>query len=404
MGFRYPFITSTEFSETRYTRAEKHVLGLVHATRRLKPYFLTYPVSLRTNQLVRQILSRPEASGRLTKWAIELGEYDITYESRTAIKAQALADFLAKLTFPVSQNVILAETEPQKWILYVDGSSTNDGSGADLLLKDPHGKTCSYALRSDFAASNNESEYEAHIAGLQLVRKLGANQISVYSDSQLVVCQISQSKNRRADALSKLASTAFSTPNKSIHMEVLSEPGYLEEKAEAKKIQRKTARYALRCGNLYKRSYFDPWLRCVTVEEGETSSGRFMKDYAGRMSAIIRLITWLFLADHSARRPGIGSELSLMSAPRTRTSLVNQLHDSYHLAMAFRQWGTNIIRPFPRAISGYTYVVVAMEYFTKWVELETLRSITSQAIQKFFWKHIVCRFGLLRIVISDNGK
>ncbi|XP_071920755.1 uncharacterized protein [Coffea arabica] len=97
--------------ETRYTQVEKLVLGLVHAARRLKPYFLAHPISVRTDQPIRQILVRPEASGRLTKWAVELGEYDLSYEFRTAIKAQTLADFLAELTFTEGSESTSASAE-----------------------------------------------------------------------------------------------------------------------------------------------------------------------------------------------------------------------------------------------------------------------------------------------------
>ncbi|XP_071909636.1 uncharacterized protein [Coffea arabica] len=317
--------------ETRYTQVEKLVLGLVHAARRLKPYFLAHPISVRTDQPIRQILVRPETSGRLTKWAVELGEYDLSYEPRTAIKAQALADFLAELTFtegPESTSALAEVSTSFLWTLYVDGSSNGDGCGAGLLLEGPQGEVCSYALRFDFPATNNEAEYEALIAGLQLARKLGAQQIHVRSDSQLVVRQvlgeyeakdetmqrylskvhqltayfksfeiqkIPRSQNKRADALSWLASTSFSDLNKTVLVEVLSEPGYVEEmacpvhsediwmtpfilflsqgtlpedRAEARRIQRKAARYALRDGELYKRSYLGPWLRCVTPEAG----------------------------------------------------------------------------------------------------------------------------------------
>ncbi|XP_027158174.1 uncharacterized protein LOC113780841 [Coffea eugenioides] len=280
---------------------------------------------------LRQILVRPEASGRLTKWAVELGEYDLSYEPRTAIKTQILADFLAELTFTEGRESTSALAEvstPRLWMLYVDGSSNGDRSGAGLLLKGPQGEVCSYALRFDFPATNNEAEYEALIAGLQLARRLGAQRIHVRSDSQLVICQvlgeyepkdetmrrylskvhqltayfesfeiqrIPRSQNRRADALSRLASTSFSDLNKIVLVEVLSEPGYMEEvvcpvntgdawmspfilflregiltedRAEARKIQRKSARYSLRDGELYKRSYLGPWLRCITPEAG----------------------------------------------------------------------------------------------------------------------------------------
>ena len=79
-----------------------------------------------------------------------------------------MANCLAELTFPVSQDAAVIDTKLKRWILYVDGSSNSDGSGAGLLLKDPHGEMCSYALQFDFAVSNNEAEYEALIVGLQL--------------------------------------------------------------------------------------------------------------------------------------------------------------------------------------------------------------------------------------------
>ena len=176
--------------ETRYTQAEKLVLALIHAARRLKPYFLTHHICLRTDQPLRQVLSRPETSGRLTKWAIELGEYDMSHESRTAIKTQALADFLAEFTFSEVKGLTSTSAAPQRWTLHVDGSSNSEGSGAGLLLEDPQGELCSYALRFDFTASNNETEYEAVIASLQLAHRLGARHILVNSNSQLVMCQI----------------------------------------------------------------------------------------------------------------------------------------------------------------------------------------------------------------------
>ncbi|XP_071912960.1 uncharacterized protein [Coffea arabica] len=70
----------------------------------------------------------------------------------------------------------------------------------------------------------------------------------------------------------------------------------------------------------------------------------------------------------------------------------------------FEQWGTDIIGPFPKAVGGYTFLVTAVDYFTKWVEAEPLRTISGLAIQKFFWKCIICRFDIPQIIISDNGR
>ena len=66
--------------------------------RRLRPYFQALIFEISTDQLIKQVLHKPEASGRLVKWAIELNEFDIKFKLRTTIKGQVLANFLAKFT------------------------------------------------------------------------------------------------------------------------------------------------------------------------------------------------------------------------------------------------------------------------------------------------------------------
>jgi hypothetical protein len=70
----------------------------------------------------------------------------------------------------------------------------------------------------------------------------------------------------------------------------------------------------------------------------------------------------------------------------------------------FARWGIDIVSPLPTAPGNYTHVVVAVEYFSKWVEAKPLLSITSATIQKFFWQNIVCRFSVPHEVTVDNGK
>ncbi|KAL0402617.1 UNVERIFIED_CONTAM: hypothetical protein Slati_4291600 [Sesamum latifolium] len=74
-------------AESRYPSIEKMTLALVITARKLRPYFLSHPMGVRTNTSLKQVLGKPEASGRLVKWAIELSEYDISYLPRTTIKA-----------------------------------------------------------------------------------------------------------------------------------------------------------------------------------------------------------------------------------------------------------------------------------------------------------------------------
>ena len=60
--------------------------------------------------------------------------------------------------------------------------------------------------------------------------------------------------------------------------------------------------------------------------------------------------------------------------------------------------------PFPTAIRQLKFLVVGIDYFTKWVEAEVLATITEKNIRSFVWRNIICRYGIPRVLVSDNGK
>ncbi|KAL0458115.1 UNVERIFIED_CONTAM: hypothetical protein Slati_0438700 [Sesamum latifolium] len=66
--------------------------------------------------------------------------------------------------------------------------------------------------------------------------------------------------------------------------------------------------------------------------------------------------------------------------------------------------GIDIVGPFPLAAGQRKFLLVAVDYFTKWVEAEPLARITEGEVMKFIWKNIICRFGIPREIISDNGR
>lgn len=72
-------------------------------------------------------------------------------------------------------------------------------------------------------------------------------------------------------------------------------------------------------------------------------------------------------------------------------------------AYPFHTWGIDIVGKFPIAPGGNVFLIVAVDYFSKWVEVEAMVKIDEATIQKFLWKNICCRYGILRIIISDNG-
>lgn len=105
--------------ETRYQPLEKLTLALVNAARRLWPYIRAHPIRVFTDHPLQQILTKSEASGRIAKWAIEMGEHDVSYCPRQAIKGQTLAYFLVETNFlekpkPIEPTSVTSEDESMK--------------------------------------------------------------------------------------------------------------------------------------------------------------------------------------------------------------------------------------------------------------------------------------------------
>jgi len=67
-------------------------------------------------------------------------------------------------------------------------------------------------------------------------------------------------------------------------------------------------------------------------------------------------------------------------------------------------WGMNIIGPFSPRKGQTKFLLVGVDYFTKWIEVEPLASISAKNVQNFVWRSIVCRFGVPHMIITDNGR
>ena len=70
----------------------------------------------------------------------------------------------------------------------------------------------------------------------------------------------------------------------------------------------------------------------------------------------------------------------------------------------FAQWGLDIMGPFTTAVRQLKFLVVGIDYFTKWVEAEALATITEKNIRNFVWRNIICRYEIPRVIVSNNGK
>ncbi|GKD92990.1 reverse transcriptase domain-containing protein [Tanacetum coccineum] len=180
-------------AERNYVPLEKLALCLLHLYRRLRRYFEAHPIQVITDQPIKQILNKPEVSGKLAKYAIELGAYNIAYIPRIAVKGQVLVDFINEVPVETRQLEICnvtGEGGPAVWTLYTDGTSSQKGVGAGLVLIDPSGMEYTYAVRLTFPSTNNEAEYEALLDGLRMAQKMKVQGLDVKVDSKLVVCQM----------------------------------------------------------------------------------------------------------------------------------------------------------------------------------------------------------------------
>ncbi|GAV65070.1 RVT_3 domain-containing protein [Cephalotus follicularis] len=166
-------------------------------------YFQSHIIKVLTDKPLRQVLAKPDTSGRLVKWSIELGEYDVKFEARPAIKSHVLTNFVGDNTLTECMEEDSSEDEKGLWKLSTDGLSCISGSGVGLVLTSQDGWTLEYALRFGFKATNNESEWEALIAGLTIAKHLQVQKIEASSDSQLVVGLVSGEYEVREESMAK---------------------------------------------------------------------------------------------------------------------------------------------------------------------------------------------------------
>nr|GEX81251.1 reverse transcriptase domain-containing protein [Tanacetum cinerariifolium] len=185
-----------------YTPMEKLILALVSASKRLKRYFQAHTIVVITDQPIKHMLSNPEVAGRLLKWRFELEEHNIHYRLRTSIKGQILAEFIVELSNDDPRDTPIEDKEElsDPWILFTDGSSCIDGSGAGLIITNPKGTKFTYALRFRFNATNNEAEYEALIAGLRIAKQMGVKNLQANVDSRLVANQVNETYVAKSQA------------------------------------------------------------------------------------------------------------------------------------------------------------------------------------------------------------
>ncbi|XP_015944950.1 uncharacterized protein LOC107470092 [Arachis duranensis] len=390
-------------AELRYGKLEKLALALLTTSRRLKQYFQSHQIVVRTDQGIRQVLQKPDLAGRMMTWSIELSQYDIRYEPRQATKAQAIVNFLVEVTGEPT------EETGTRWRLHVDGASNQTFGGAGIILESPVRVVYEQSIKFEFPISNNQAEYEALIGGLTLAAEVGATRLEICSDSQVITSQVNGSyqakdsllqkylekvkdlsrkfeevtihhvpreRNTRADLLSKLASTKLGEGNRSLIQGMMKEsaitlhlsklnPSWLDpitdfledgklpgNEKDAKKLRREAARYAIIQGQLFRKGFNHPLLKCLHSDQTDYVLREIHEGCCGHH------IGGKALARKLIRAGYYWPTMMADSKEFVRKCVKCQENANFHRAPAselslltssrpFSQWGVDLLGPFP---------------------------------------------------------
>ncbi|XP_020084900.1 uncharacterized protein LOC109707778 [Ananas comosus] len=487
-------------AENSYSPIEKHCLTLIFAVKKLRHYMLEHKIHLisRVDPL-KFLMTRLVLTGRLAKWAVILLEFDITYVPQKATKGQALADFLAAHPIPddsplvcdlPDEHIMFATDNQPYWKMYFDGASSIQPAfspnipqikaGIGLIFITPEGGILRYSLALSEPRTNNEAEYEALVAGLEIAIQLNIQKLHIFGDSQLIINQVegefkvhkpelveyqtrvkylmekipyvkiekvSRAVNGKADALARLAkeladptmdevqitirnrkilSPADLNPEKDTKeaevatidieddwrepfIDFLKYNKLPEEKSRQAQIKKRAMRYVFVNDQLYRRSYDQLWLKCLSPDEikqvmHEVHSGVCGAHQSGpKMRLKIKHLGYYW--------PTMIQDCMMYARKchqcQIHGDFIHRHPNPLHPTIAswpFDMWGTDVIGPInPPSSRGHKFILAATDYFSRWVEAIPLREVKADDIVKFFRENILYRFGVPRRIISDNG-
>ena len=186
--------------------------------------------------------------------------------------------------------------------------------------------------------------------------------------------------------------------------------GHLPQDTDkARKIRKRAARFTILNDTLYKKGFSMPYLKCVDQDEAKYILEEIHEGVCGDHASPISLVSKIILTGYFwSTMQADAVELVKRCDKCQRFGNVQRLPAEKLTAITspwpFSQWGIDIIGPLPQGKGQVKFLLVAINYFTKWVEAEALAMITETRIQSFVWKNIIYRFGIPLTIISDNRR
>jgi ribonuclease HI len=176
-------------AETWYVFVEIFCLSLYYACSKFRHYILSSSCIVACQyDVIKHMLLKPTLSGRMGKWAYVLVEYDLASEPLRSMKGQVVTDFIVDHVVDVDHSVNFVQLK--SWGLYFDGSVCSKGQGTGCVVVSPSGQYIDLSIRLEFPCTNNQVEYESLLHGLEFLRDLGARDVNMFGDSNLIMQQI----------------------------------------------------------------------------------------------------------------------------------------------------------------------------------------------------------------------
>lgn len=429
-------------AETRYSSVEKLCLCLYFSCVKLRHYLLSAEcIVVCKYDTVKHMLSMPIMNGRIGKWILALSEFDLRYESAKAVKGQVMADLVAQ---HCGTEIGMVEIVP--WTLFFDGSSCKAGSGIGIILVAPQGATFEFSIPVEKGATNNQAEYRALLRGIRLLTEVDADAVEIFGDSQLVVNQllgqyeckddvlriyyeeclrllrgfksvtiehIPRHFNEEANKLAQNASSYRPICIVEFSADDWRKPIFEYLKDPSQKVDRKirfqATKYVLLEDELYYKTIDGVLLKCLSKEESKIVMGEVHEGVCGAHQSAYKM-KWVItrngyfwptmLEDCFKYFKGCQDCQRFGNIQRVPASAMNPIIKPW----PFRGWGIDLIgQIYPPSSKNHKFILVATDYFTKWVEAIALKNVTSRDIIEFVREHIVYRFGIPQTITTDQG-
>ena len=351
-----------------------------------------------------------------------------------------MADFITEFTFPDEDN---PTNDAKRWMIQTNGSLAQKRGEVGVVITTPDGEILKYGVQLRFSATNNEAEYEGILTGLRLGKVLGVKNLLIQSDSKLVVeqikgeyeakeermqkylrltkhltrefVQVPRNQNALADEISKLASLEEGGLSNNLAMEIQKHPSIKEvptltiqstnswmtpiisflldrhlpqDTDEARKIKKRAARFTILNDTLYKRGFSMPYLKCVDEDEAkyilEEIHEGVCGDHAGLRSLVSKVIrTSYFWPTMQANVVELVKRCDKCQRFENVQRLPAEKLTTITSPWPFSQWGIDIVSPLSIGKGQVKFLLVAINYFTKWVKAEALATITEAKIRSF---------------------